>query len=334
MDQMPAYIFSMPLSVSTDDVSSKIPRCLADGFDLKAARLGEGPEFLAAIAAERPTVLSSRSLVRAVSKVDSRRVVIFFPYMDRGMMRALASEGISYIKDTENVFLPFLGMAVSPVPEGRTAKPLSPHAQRMVINLISGKWDGLTAGELAKVAGVSRSTVTNCLAEIEAILPSALSTEWKRRVLRNPGMSKEKILEAFEPYFVSPVKGRKLLKGKGALDALKRSGALLSRESALPYYSDLAQDTGIVYVALYRKHVPGASAEAGDGWVETEWFEEPDVVVEEWAYWVDGLNDISVAPTGFSSLEALGLYVEMKDEGDDDIRLADAVAQLREEACL
>lgn len=333
MTSVPNCLFSIPLVLSPDDVSTKIPRRISDDFSLKSARLGEGREFLAAVAARRPTVLSSRSLVRAVAKVDPRRVAICSPYLDSGMMKALASEGIAYIRDANNVFLPFLGMAASPVSEGRAAKPLSPHAQRMALNLIAGRWDGLTAGELAEAAGVSRSTVTNCLAEIEAILPSVLSTEWKRRVLRNPGISKDGMLEAFEPYLVSPVKGRKLLRGRGALGALRRSGALLSGESALPYYSDLAHDEDMVRVAVYRKNLAEVQEEAGDGWVEARWFESPDVIVEEWAYEFDGSNGVSMPATGFDALDALGLYAEMRGEGEDDVRLADAVAQLREAAC-
>ena len=334
MEDIPRYLFSMPLVLELDDVVGKIPRRQADEFDLRSARLGDvGQEFLVAIALERPTVLSSRALVRAVAKVDARRVAICFPYLDAGMMRALASEGIAYIKDPGNVFLPFLGMAVSPTSEGRQAKPLSPHAQRTVLGLIAGRWDGLSAGELAEAMGVSRATVSKCLAEIEAILPSALSTEWKRRVLRNPGMSRRRMLETFEPFFVSPVRARRLLKGRGTLEALGRAGAKLSGEGALPFYSDLAHDAGFVRVALYWRDIASAAEAAGEAWRDAEWFEEPDVVVEEWTYVLDGSNGVSLASTGFESLDALGLYVEMKDDGEGDVRLADAVEQLREVAC-
>ena len=333
MEATPKYLFSMPLTLSPDDASAKIPRRYSDEFDIKAARLGEGREFLAAIAIKQPTVLSSRSLVRAVAKVDDRRAAICWPYLDHGMMKALASEGIAYIKDADNVFLPFLGMAASPAPVGKAPRPMSPHTQRMALNLIAGRWDGLTAGDLAEAAGVSRATVTNCLAEIEAILPSALSTEWKRRVLRNPGMSKDRMLEAFEPYLVSPVKSRKLLKGRDILETLKRFGTPLSGESALPHYSDLAHDTSIARVALYRKTLAKVREEAGSDWTEAQWFETPDVIVEEWAYEIDGFNDVPMPATGFKAIDALGLYAEMKDEGNDDVRLADAIAQLREAAC-
>ena len=59
----------------------------------------------------------------------------------------------------------------------------------------------------------------------------------------------------------------------------------------------------------------------------------PDIIVEEWAYDLDGFNAASKASTGFCSIDALGLYAEMRDEGKNDVRFADAVAQLREAAC-
>lgn len=333
MESVPRSLFSMPLEFSSDDIGEKIPRRHSSEFNLQAATLGGGQEFLAAVAIGRPTMLSSRSLIRAIAKEDPRRVVVCSPYLDRGMMKSLASEGIAYIKDEGNVFLPFLGMAASPAPEGRPAKPLSPHAQRMALNLIAGRWDGLSAGELAEAACVSRATVTNCLAEIEAILPSAVSTEWKKRILKNPGMSKDKMLETFEPYLVSPVKSRKLLKGRGALEALRRYDALLSGESALPYYSDLAHDAGVVHLSLYRTKLQVAQEEAGADWIEAKWFETPDVIAEEWSYETDGCSDAPMTATGFKTLDALGLYAEIKEENQDDIRLANAVAQLRKAAC-
>ena len=70
-------------------------------------------------------------------------------------------------------------------------------------------------------------------------------TEWKRRILGNPGLSKEELLDIFESYFMSPVKRRWFLSSCKGLDTLKSFGALLSGESALPYYSDLAHENGL-----------------------------------------------------------------------------------------
>lgn len=333
MEHMPSHLFSLPLVFLPEEVAAAVPKRLSESFSLRAARLGDSQEFIVAIACARPTLLTVRSLVRAVSKVDSRHVAIYSPYLDGNMMKALSCEGVAYIRDDGNVFLPFLGVAASPVPQGRAAKPLSPHAQRIVLNVITGRWDGMSAGELAETMGLSRSTITNCLAEIEAILPSSISTEWRKRIVRNPGMSKDELLAEFEPYFVSPVRERKLLKGRGALDPLKRNGALLCGESALPYYSDLAHDTGSLRLALYRKDIAAVMTETGEDWIEANWFEAPDIIVEEWSYGIDGASEASVASREFKMLDAIGLYAEMRGEGQDDVRLLDAVSQLREEAC-
>ena len=324
MGTLPKHLFSLPLTIEPDPIVEKLPRRFGEEFEFASAKLGDIDQgFLIAIARTRPTILASRSLVRAISKTDNtRRTVIFSPEIDSGMMRGLASEGIAYIRDANNVFLPFLGMAISPTPQVRMPAALSPHAQRIVLNVIAGRWDGFTAGELSAAAEVSRATISKCLAEIEAILPSMLITEWKRRLIRNPGLSKGELLDAFEPYFSSPIRGRKLL-----------VGALLSGESALPFFSDLAQDAKVIRVAVHRKQMGELIARMRDNWVEAAWFEEPTIIVEEWAYRIDGCDPSSRTATGFDSLDALSLYVAMKDERSDDVRLADAIAQLREAAC-
>lgn len=334
MPTIPKQLFSLPLTVNADPIGEKLPRHIGEAFTLTSARLGEaGQDFLLAIARSRPTILSSRALVRSVAKVDPRRVVIFSPDIDSGMMQALASENIAYIRDAGNAYLPFLGMAVSPTPRIRRPATLSPHAQRIILNVIAGRWDGLTAGELSEAAGVSRATISKCLAEIEAIFPSMLVTEWKRRVLGNPGLSKDALLDLFEPYFASPVRGRKLLIGRSGIHVLQHFGALLSGESALPFFSDLAHGTGVIRVATHGKRMDQLKDMMGNDWKEAEWFEEPDLIIEEWAYQIDGRDSISRTSTEFDSLDALELYVEMRNERNDDVRLADAIAQLREAAC-
>lgn len=335
MNNVPKHLFSMPLILKPDSIVEKVPRRFASEFNIVAARLGDlGSEFLFAIALGRPTISLAKALIRAVAKVDSRNVAVYWPYMDIGMMKGLASEGVPYVVNESNVFLPFLGMAISPVPTRRVPRSLSPHSQRIVLNLIAGKWDGLSAGELAKAAGVSASTMSGCLAEIEAILPSLIHVEWKRRILRNPGLSRELLLDAFDPFFVSPVRKRWFLSSRDSLDVLKRSGALLAGETALSYYSDLARDCSVTCVAVCRGAVSEIIETMGDAWRESEWYESPAVIVEEWAYGLDGKNSVSRNAEGFDSLSALFLYVEMKDVDQNDVRLADAVAQLREVACL
>lgn len=336
MDDLPRSILSMPLTLVDEDFAAdKIPRKFLEDFNIHEAQLGgsKSGAFLAAVARKRPTVLSSRALVRAIAKVDTRPVVICSYYINSGMMHALASEGIAYIRDGGNAYLPFAGVAVSPVPSTRAPQPLSPQAQRMFINLFSGRWNGLTAGELSQHSGMSRASVTGYIAEIEAVLPTLVSREWKRRVLRNPGIPKDELLSAFEPYLVTPVKRRHLLAGAIDTGIIGSLGGLISGETALAYYTDLAHDPRVVRIAMDSKSVEAAQLESGDNWKVAQWFEDPCVIIEEWSYPIDGKSEVSFASQGLCAIDRVALYVELMGTGDDDVRLADAIGQIREEIC-
>ena len=95
MEHMPSHLFSLPLVFLPEEVAAAVPKRLSESFSLRAVRLGDSQEFIVAIACARPTLLTVRSLVRAVSKVDSRHVAIYSPYLDGNMMKALSCEGVA-----------------------------------------------------------------------------------------------------------------------------------------------------------------------------------------------------------------------------------------------
>ena len=91
------------------------PYCISSGFRLHLAQLGTSEQggFIVAEPKELPSVISARNIVDAVRKVDARPVAICWDAMDLGFMHALASEGIAYIRDGQNAFLPFMGAFIS-----------------------------------------------------------------------------------------------------------------------------------------------------------------------------------------------------------------------------
>ncbi|MDD7188724.1 MAG: hypothetical protein PUH14_06525, partial [Collinsella sp.] len=105
-------------------------------YSLRLARLGmsEQGRFIVAEPKEPPSVISARNLANAVRKIDARPVAICWDAMDLGFMRALSSEGIAYIRDERNAFLPFIGAVISGEVLGASpAAPLSPQSQRIVL---------------------------------------------------------------------------------------------------------------------------------------------------------------------------------------------------------
>lgn len=331
----PADGINLPLRTSEDPIVQKLPRMYLELFDVLAAQLGESEQgrFTLAVAKEPPTVIDVRNLAYAVGRVSARPVVIRWEGMDRGMMRALESEGIAYIRDAADAYLPFMGIKVSSGLDAPEPRPLSAQAQRIVLNLISGRWDGLTAGELASLCGRSRPSVSKYLSEIQTIAPGLVRSRGKSRVLRNPGHPVEDLLDGFEGYLSSPVERRVRMAIRPDVATLGDAGALLAGKTALAFFSDLAHDDERTTVAMDKAGLERFRDALGDSWVEAPWYEPCPLEVELWAYPVDAPSDVSVVASGLRSVDALSLYVECSKRDTDDIRLLDAVDQLRERIC-
>ncbi len=155
---LPKRLFSLELAIDPEPVEMQIPRMYLERYSLRLARLGmsEQGRFIVAEPKEPPSVISARNLVNAVRKIGARPVAICWDAMDLGFMRALSSEGIAYIRDERNAFLPFIGAVISDEVLGASpAAPLSPQSQRIVLNLIAGRWVDCSAGDLARLCGKS-----------------------------------------------------------------------------------------------------------------------------------------------------------------------------------
>ena len=330
-----ATVLGMELTLEESaSVERSLPRIHSERYALVNATLKglEDHRFIAAVAKSYPTILSARSLRMAVRKLgENLPIVIYLERIDPGMKRGFASEGIPFISEDGNAYLPFLGIQEAPalpIPE-----PLSPQAQRIALNLTSGKWVDVTASELAELCGKSRASVTKYLREIEAIKPALLDTSWRSRILGDNGLNREELLNLFDPYLVSPVGKRHLLASPLDAKTLASHNAKLSGLSALPFFSDLAHDSSRLIVAMDHENAVALCAALGDAWQTTTWREDAKLIVEEWVYPSDLALDISVFSTGLKCVDPWSLYAELINEKHEDSRIEDAIEQLREHLC-
>ncbi len=330
---LPPRLFGLELKTWGDPITNRIPRIHLETFSVYGARLGDdGEAFVLAVAKEPPTIARTRALCKILASLDTRHPVVGWGAMELGMMDALASEGIAYIRDEHNAYLPFLGASISS--RGMLAQPkaLSPQAQRIVLNLIAGRWDKCTAGDLAGLTGKSRASVTKYLAEIGAIAPGLVETRGRLRVLSNSGHTKEELLRSFGEYLSDPAESTIRLKHALSIKHVRQTGGLLASESALSFVSDLAPSP-TTSVAMPKESLGDLKAAAGKSWQEAAWYEPAEMMVEVWRYTVDAPSDISVSATGLQCVDALNLYAACLNRDNDDIRYLDAVEQLREEIC-
>lgn len=333
---LPKRLFSLELAIDLEPVEVQIPRMYLERFSLRLAQLGasEQGRFIVAEPKEPPSVISARNLVNAVRKVDTRPVAICWDAMDIGFMRALSSEGIAYIRDERNAFLPFIGavicdeaLSVSP------AAPLSPQSQRIVLNLVAGRWVGCSAGDLARLCGKSAASVSGYLSEIAAIAPSLIVRDGKKRMLSDADLSTEALLNGFEDYLRTPVVEHIRLKRAIDRAKLRAVDALLSGVSALSYMSDLAHDDSAPTIALEKYQVDALKEHLSDGWLEAQWYEPAAIEIEVWSYPVDEPSDISFDTTGLQCVDPYSLYVACAKADYKDDRLLDAIEQLRRTIC-
>lgn len=333
---LPKRLFSLELAIDLEPVEVQIPRMYLERFSLRLAQLGasEQGRFIVAEPKEPPSVISARNLVNAVRKVDARPVAICWDAMDLGFMRALSSEGIAYIRDERNAFLPFMGAVITDeAPSVSSAAPLSPQSQRIVLNLIAGRWVDCSAGDLARLCGKSAASVSGYLSEIAAIAPGLIARDGKKRMLCDAGLSTETLLNGFEDYLRTPVAERIRLKETINRVELRAVDALLSGVSALSYMSDLAHDDSAPTIALEKYQLDALKEHMGDRWMEAKWYEPAAIEIEVWSYPVDEPSDVSFGTTGLQCVDPFSLYVACAKRNYKDDRLIDAVEQLRRTIC-
>jgi hypothetical protein len=326
----------MSITLDTDPVAVSLPHAVASSANLVLATLS-APDRQQQFHALRPhgrlKMREIRAMVDAIGKESPLPVAVCSPLLDASQKEALAAAGIAYIQDRHNAFLPFIGAIARSSPIEAEAGPLSPSAQRIVINLISGDWSGRTAGDLAGCLGKSNASVTKYLVEISAIRPDLIKTSGKSKVVGNPNISKQALLETFGPYLVNPIAKTHRLSKRLPTAMLNEAGAKLAGGTALAFYSDLAHDARQMTVALDAAGLSKLKNAAADLWVEAPWFDDAILNVQEWNHAIDGFDKTSRASTGLDCLTAESLYEALCHETSDDIRTADAIEQLRELIC-
>ena len=337
LDYMPEEVLALHIEPADGVEVPLLPRMYARAFDTGAFALNgiaSDVRFVAVGSRARPDLKMLKGAIESLRSACDFPVVAVSPSLDYWQKEWLVSRQVPFIQDERNAFLPFAGLVVRESSRRRRPSPLSPQAQRIVVNLIEGSWDDVSAGELAKRVGKSRASVSKYLAEIEAICPEAVRRVGRSARLGRNGMGSASLLDRFEPYLRSPVSRRFRISYGVGPDKLCGAGARLSGLSALGQMSDLSVDEAYPTVAVPREGLAGVMASLGEAGKELPWWDEEGTDVEVWGYWDDLPVDLGGHSIGgLRSVGALSLYLSLRGRYEDDVRAVDAVDQLRERIC-
>lgn len=327
---LPTSLFGIPLEVREEPRVSSFPRAMLRDFDLFRGQL-QVPgtdEFGIVGSPTRPDIKHAMDAVTRMEEATSLPCLVCSPELEYWQKEKLAQNFIGFVQDSRNLFVPFLGAAATKAPRERQPARLSAQAQRIFLNVLTGIWADLTAGELAERVGKSRASVSKYLAELASVSPSLIEESGRDRIVRNPGLDPDELFERFEPYLSSPVRRTFTIARVDLLQAAEQ-GFLLGGMSALETKTDLSFDLFSITVAAPKNVVECALSDCPDAFRKVPWHADDVITVQELKYPIDRPDRRLEKPLGIGSIDDLNLYLSLKNERHDDVRVQDAIEQVR-----
>lgn len=176
-----------------------------------------------------------------IEKVAGLNCALYFNKLNYYTKETMLNEGIPFILEGKQVFLPFLGMLLSEKNDRRLVPvhTISFLTQKLILCALYEKWNDMNATKIAEKLGVTKMSVCRCLDEIEYLDIKILDKSGKTRKV---SVCEEiKVLwEEIKPILRSPIITRFQLEKDIQLD--KRAGI-----SALCEFSMLSDNVYPTY---------------------------------------------------------------------------------------
>ena len=225
-----------------------------------------------------------------VEKITGLNCAVFLDRTTFYIKEKMIEEGIPFVIDRKQVFLPFIGYLLSKGNERELAPVhlISFLTQKMLLIAIYERWNEVKVSDAAKRLEVSTKSASRCFDELEYLNVGVLGMKSKSRVIEIPDDRKELWLQ-IEHILRDPVIRRFILREDMKLE--KKAGI-----SALCEYSLLSDNVYPTYAVTKKElKASGVKMEKQAGKLE-----EIGCVVLELGYFIDfwgkGLQDpLSVA---------------------------------------
>ena len=124
----------------------------------------------------------------SVEKITGLNCAIFLDRTTFYIKEKLMEEGIPFVIDGKQVFLPFIGYLLSKANERELAPVhlISFLTQKMLLTAIYERWNGVKVSDAAKRLGVSTKSASRCFDELEYLNVGVLGMKSKSRVIEIP----------------------------------------------------------------------------------------------------------------------------------------------------
>ena len=220
-----------------------------------------------------------------VEKMTGLNCAIFLDRTTFYIKEKMMEEGIPFVIEGKQVFLPFIGYLLSKENERELAPVylISFLTQKMLLMAIYERWNEVKVSDAAKRIGVSTKSASRCFDELEYLNIDVLGMKGKSRVINIPNDRKQ-VWQQIENVLRNPVIRRFVLREDMKLE--KKAGI-----SALCEYSLLSDNVYPTYAVTKRElKASGVTEEK-----QVSELEEIGCAVLELGYFIDfsgkGLQD-------------------------------------------
>ena len=248
-----------------------------------------------------------------VEKMTGLNCAIFLDRTTFYIKEKMMEEGIPFVIEGKQVFLPFIGYLLSKENERELAPVhlISFLTQKMLLMAIYERWNEVKVSDVAKRIGVSTKSASRCFDELEYLNIDVLGMKGKSRVINIPDDRKQ-LWQQIERVLRNPVIRRFVLREDMKIE--KKAGI-----SALCEYSLLSDNVYPTYAVTKRElKASGVKVEK-----QVSELEEIGCVVLELGYFIDFLGK------GFQ--DPLSVVLSLTGEEQEEERVDISINEMLEE---
>ena len=248
-----------------------------------------------------------------IEKMTGLNCAIFLDRTTFYIKEKMMEEGIPFVIEGKQVFLPFIGYLLSKENERELAPVhlISFLTQKMLLMAIYERWNEVKVSDAAKRIGVSTKSASRCFDELEYLNIDVLGMKGKSRVINIPDDRKQ-LWQQIERVLRNPVIRRFVLREDMKIE--KKAGI-----SALCEYSLLSDNVYPTYAVTKRElKASGVKVEK-----QVSELEEIGCVVLELGYFIDF--------SGKGLQDPLSVVLSLTGEEQEEERVDISISEMLEE---
>lgn len=315
MENSVERLLHIPCGESEYSDANILPLFLKGAYHFKVLRIAD-INFFAAAPIEKINLATMRKHRKKLMELTGMECAFQLETISAYAKQKMLEEGIPFIIEEKELYLPFLGIVLTNKKRERTPPPrISFLTQKMLLTVLYNRVFNATVTEMAKILDVSKMSVTRCFDELDAFQLGMIEDNGKAGRRFRWHKTKHELWEAVHLLLRNPVEKELLL------DCIPPWPLPKSGLTAISHFSMLADNSFATY-AITRQAMKDLHPE---NLPQVPHGELPAAVIQVmgYAYLYEGSDELVVDP--------LSAVLSLTQEELNEPRIEGAVKEILEE---